>query len=70
MLVSGEGMEPRLDFVRNLVEFKPILPHSVGEEAEVVVRNPCPFPIEFYSLEFDKQYLYEEKVRLRFITQQ
>ena len=26
------------------------------------MRNPCSFPIEFYSLEFDNGYLEEEKV--------
>lgn len=29
----------------------------------MVVRNSCEFPIEFYSLEFDHQYLAEEQVR-------
>ena len=61
--VRGEGQEPRLDFEPNLVEFGPILPHGVGDEVDVIVRNPCPFAIEFYSLDFDKQYLLEEKVR-------
>ncbi|XP_054035070.1 spermatogenesis-associated protein 16, partial [Dryobates pubescens] len=28
----------------------------------VVVKNPCSFPIEFYSLEYDQQYLAEEQV--------
>ncbi|NWX31620.1 HYDIN protein, partial [Notiomystis cincta] len=31
-------------------------------EATLVVKNPCTFPIEFYSLEFDEQYLEEEKI--------
>ncbi|NXA93328.1 HYDIN protein, partial [Melanocharis versteri] len=33
-----------------------------GAEATVVVKNPCNFPIEFYSLDFDEQYLQEEKI--------
>ncbi|NXO82292.1 HYDIN protein, partial [Sitta europaea] len=37
---------------------------SDGVEATVVVKNPCIFPIEFYSLDFDEQYLEEEKVAL------
>ena len=44
-----------------------VWPHPAPQprdEKEVVVRNPCTFPIEFYSLEFDKQYLTEEKVRI------
>ncbi|NWR11648.1 HYDIN protein, partial [Paradoxornis webbianus] len=35
---------------------------SDGVEAIVVVKNPCNFPIEFYSLDFDEQYLEEEKI--------
>ncbi|CAH1779299.1 unnamed protein product [Owenia fusiformis] len=62
LMARGQGLEPRLDFERNLVEFGPILPHSSGDEQEIVVKNPCDFPIEFYSLEFDKQYLEEEKI--------
>jgi hydrocephalus-inducing protein len=45
-----------------MMQFGPILPHSVGDEKEVVVKNPCAFPIEVYNLEFDSQYLEEEKV--------
>nr|KAG5712964.1 hypothetical protein BaRGS_021758 [Batillaria attramentaria] len=62
LLCRGQGLEPRLEFERQLVEFGPILPHSSGDEQEVIVRNPCSFPVEFYSLEFDAQYLDEEKV--------
>ncbi|NWW01970.1 HYDIN protein, partial [Oreocharis arfaki] len=35
---------------------------SDAVEATVVVKNPCKFPIEFYSLDFDEQYLEEEKI--------
>ncbi|NXO85674.1 HYDIN protein, partial [Sitta europaea] len=35
---------------------------SDGVEATVVVKNPCDFPVEFYSLDFDEQYLEEEKI--------
>lgn len=60
--VKGEGLEPRLEFEPNLVEFGPILPHGVGDEVDVTVRNPTPFAVEFYSLNCDKNYLTEEKV--------
>ena len=62
LLCRGQGQEPHLDIDRNLVEFGPILPHSAGDEQDIIVRNPCSFPIEFYNLEFDKAYLEEEKV--------
>jgi len=58
----GEGIEPQIEFDRTLVEFGPILPHSPPDERELVVRNPCKFPVEIYNLEFDKIYLEEEKV--------
>jgi len=61
---TGQGSEPKVEFSSSLVEFGPVLPHSNGDEQEVIVKNPCDFPIEIYSLEFDKQYLDEEKVCL------
>lgn len=61
--VSGSGLEPRLEFIPSILEMGPLLPYAFGDEAEVVVKNPCSFPIEFYSLEFDPQYVLEERVR-------
>ncbi|XP_025032916.1 hydrocephalus-inducing protein-like, partial [Python bivittatus] len=60
--VSGQGLEPRLEFSPSLLELGPLLPYGIGDEAEVIVKNPCCFPIEFYSLEFDQQYLLEERI--------
>ncbi|XP_068693384.1 hydrocephalus-inducing protein homolog [Montipora foliosa] len=60
--VMGQGNEPKLEFSSTLIEFGPVLPHSTGDEKELVVRNPSSFPVEIYSLEFDKQYLEEEKM--------
>ena len=60
--MRGQGSEPRLEFDRQLVEFPAVLPFAEGSEAEVVVSNPLPYAIEFYSLEYDKQYLEEEEV--------
>ncbi|XP_069510876.1 hydrocephalus-inducing protein homolog [Ambystoma mexicanum] len=62
LMVTGKGLEPRLDFVPSVLELGPILPFSPGDEADIVVKNPCTFPIEFYSVELDKQYLEEEKI--------
>ncbi|XP_066540500.1 hydrocephalus-inducing protein homolog isoform X2 [Hoplias malabaricus] len=62
LLVQGQGEEPQLEFSSTQLQLGPVLPNHGGEEAEVVVRNPCPFPVEFYSLDFDKQYLEEEKI--------
>ncbi|EDL11458.1 mCG132575 [Mus musculus] len=62
LLAQGQGLEPRLEFSPSVLELGPLLPFASGDEAEVIVRNPCNFPIEFYSLEFDQQYLLEEKM--------
>ncbi|XP_047451812.1 hydrocephalus-inducing protein homolog [Mugil cephalus] len=59
---QGEGEEPQLEFCPAALELGPCLPASTEVEAEVTVKNPCSFPIEFYSLEFDTQYLKEEKI--------
>lgn len=29
---------------------------------DITIKNPCPFPVEFYSLDFDRQYLEEEDI--------
>ncbi|NXQ99391.1 HYDIN protein, partial [Sagittarius serpentarius] len=60
--VSGRGLEPQLEFSPPVLELGPLLPYSRGAEGTVVVKNPCEFPIEFYSLEFDQQYLAEEQI--------
>ncbi|NXI70129.1 HYDIN protein, partial [Anseranas semipalmata] len=62
LLVSGHGLEPQLEFNPPVLELGPLLPYSSGAEGTVVVKNPCEFPIEFYSLEFDQQYLAEEQI--------
>ncbi|KAK2918189.1 hydrocephalus-inducing protein homolog [Channa argus] len=59
---QGQGEEPQLEFSPSVLELGPSLPGSTEIEAEVIVRNPCSFPIEFYSLDFDKNYLEEEKI--------
>ena len=62
LTVQGSGSEPQLEFDLNLIAFTPVLPFSPGTESEVTVRNPMSYPVEFYSLEFDKQYIEEEEV--------
>ncbi|CAF5135068.1 unnamed protein product, partial [Rotaria magnacalcarata] len=54
--MHGDIFEPTTSII-----FNPILTHSQGDEQDIVIRNPCMFPIELYNLEFDKQYLEEEK---------
>ncbi|XP_028304635.1 hydrocephalus-inducing protein homolog isoform X2 [Gouania willdenowi] len=58
----GQGVEPQLEFCPEVLELRPCLPLSTDVMAEIKVRNPCTFPVEFYSLEFDNQYLEDEKI--------
>lgn len=71
IICRGVGLEPNVVIgqmrvgqfeAKSSIVFNPILTHSAGDEQEIVIQNPCPFPIEIYNLEFDKQYLEEEKV--------
>ncbi|KAF5907639.1 hydrocephalus-inducing protein, partial [Clarias magur] len=62
LLAHGQGLEPQLKFSTTEIELGPVLPYSSGEEVELQVCNPCSFPIEFYSLDFDRQYLEEERI--------
>ncbi|XP_058702204.1 hydrocephalus-inducing protein-like [Poecile atricapillus] len=61
--LSGQGLEPRLEFSPPALKMGWVLVDSDGVEATVVVKNPCKFPIEFYCLDLDEQYLEEEKAR-------
>ncbi|XP_068058702.1 hydrocephalus-inducing protein homolog [Anomalospiza imberbis] len=60
--LSGQSLEPRLEFSPPALKMGRVLVDSDGVEATVVVKNPCNFPIEFYSLDFDEQYLEEEEI--------
>ncbi|XP_067853715.1 hydrocephalus-inducing protein homolog [Heptranchias perlo] len=62
LMARGKGLEPRLDFSTTLLELGPTLPYSTEVEGVVIVKNPCNFPVEFYSVEFDEKYLEEEKI--------
>ncbi|XP_032925432.1 hydrocephalus-inducing protein-like isoform X2 [Catharus ustulatus] len=55
--LSGQGLEARLEFSPPALK---MLVDRDGLEATVVVKNPCNFPVEFYSLDFDE--LEEEKI--------
>ena len=61
--MEGLGNEPKISFNHTLVEFPPVLPFSPGSEVQVEIANPTAYPVEVYSLEFDKQHIEEETVR-------
>ena len=63
LAVEGRGTEPKVEFSHHLLEFPSTMPFGDNSEAEVTISNPKDYPVEIYSLEFDKQYLEEEEVR-------
>ncbi|KAM4554444.1 hydrocephalus-inducing protein homolog [Fundulus diaphanus] len=65
---QGQAEEAQLEFCPSVLELGPCLPFSSEAKAEVTVKNLSSFPIEFYSLEFDTQYLKEEEI-LRLIQE-
>jgi len=64
LTASGEGAEPEITFNSGVLHFGPVLPYSAGATREVTIFNSTKFPVEFYSLEYDNQYLDEEEVSL------
>ncbi len=64
LTVSGRGLTPRVTFSPNFVDCGPILPFLEGQEpneARVTMVNPCSFPIEVVSLDFDTRYGADEE---------
>lgn len=62
LTACGQAEEPQLQFCPPVLDLGACLPSSTEAEADVTVKNLSSFPIEFYSLELDKQYLEEEEV--------
>lgn len=59
--VTGVGCQMQLIFNPSELVLPQSQPFSSSTTAEVTVSNPTPYPIEFYSLQFDQQ-LYTEEV--------
>ncbi|KXZ49496.1 hypothetical protein GPECTOR_21g722 [Gonium pectorale] len=61
---NGRGLTPRVAFSPTFVDCGPILPFFEGQqpnEAHVVMSNPCAFPIEVVSLDFDPRFQTDEE---------
>lgn len=58
--LRGRGSSLRAHFDMDTLNLGPILPYSEGAEAKVNLINSSNYPIEIYSLDFDKQYLEDE----------
>ena len=62
---NGQGIIPNLQFMPEEMIFDPCLPYDVVYKC-VEVRNNSEFDIEFYSLDFDKQHVDEEKIMVTY----
>ncbi|KAG2489301.1 hypothetical protein HYH03_012133 [Edaphochlamys debaryana] len=64
LVATGRGLTPKVQFSPTFVDCGPILPFFDGQEpneAKVVMSNPCSFPIEVVSLDFDTRYSADEE---------
>ena len=64
LLCRGSGVEPRLEFSQSVIQFNAVVPYFAVEQ-ELTICNPCNFPVEVYSVEYDKMHLEDEKVTLK-----
>jgi hydrocephalus-inducing protein len=62
LLCLGLGIVPMLQFIPEEMIFDPCLPYDNNVYKCLEVKNPSEFDIEFFSLDFDKQYLEEDKI--------
>lgn len=62
VLVRGKGNDTILDISEGLLEFNPILPYDTGSVLKITATNQSENPIEFFSLDYDKDYLEDEKI--------
>jgi hydrocephalus-inducing protein len=60
--LTGRGMEPTLEFGSAIINMGPLLPYGNSADAMFTVTNKSSVDVEFFSLEYDKQYLKEEEI--------
>ncbi|KAI8803400.1 hypothetical protein BJ742DRAFT_498091 [Cladochytrium replicatum] len=58
--VQGAGKCLTLNFDPDMLSMGPVLPYAEAVESKVLVSNPTDYLVEFYSVEYDKQYVDEE----------
>lgn len=63
--VFGRGEVLKVEVTGNIFELGPVMPNQ-GCTCEFTLLNPTDYPIEVYSLDFDKQYLDEEQLLAEF----
>ncbi|KAK4880159.1 hypothetical protein RN001_008305 [Aquatica leii] len=62
IVVKGLGRMPVLKIFHEIVEFKPVLPHSPLCEKQFRIQNTSALPVEFYFSDFDMEIDTEDKV--------
>ena len=50
------------NYIKKLFFNTPFEGQGLKDVKSIVLKNPCSFPVEVYSVEMDKQYLMEETV--------
>ncbi|KAL1499824.1 hypothetical protein AB1Y20_012509 [Prymnesium parvum] len=60
--VTGQGRELKLHVSPDKMALQPVLPYASDASAEFTLINPTDYPIEVYSVDFDEQYLVEERI--------
>eukprot|EP00798_Chlamydomonas_sp_ICE-L_P006741 gene6741-3411_t len=64
MTGKGKGATPKISFTPSFVDCGPILPKFEGQtpnEARFQMVNPCNYPVEVFSLDFDTRFLEEDE---------
>jgi len=65
--IMGKGIEMAMSVDKKELTLGPQLPYVLPEKyAKIRLNNDCTIPIEVYSVEFDKTFLLEEKMLLRY----
>ncbi len=59
--VKGQGSQVSLEYSPEQINSGPVLPYNDQSYAMLEIKNPSEYDTELYSLDFDKQYLKEEK---------
>ena len=62
---SIKKVEPEVDPVDEMLHLGPVLPYDTSAIQAFEIRNPMDWPIELYSLDFDRQYQEEEEILKR-----
>lgn len=60
--LTGKGIMPEIAFTPAKISAGPVFPCGEGMDCKIMVENLSKLPLEFYSVDFDQQYLDEEEI--------